>query len=505
MVRRRRDQPDPGRGVPDLGNPRIDLVAWKLPALTGFGALGHLDLDIGAVAQVVAGHAEPAGRHLLDGTAARVAVRIGCEPTDRFAAFARVRPGAEPVHRDRQCLVRLSRDRAVAHGAGGEPLDDLGGRFHLGNGHRGAHAGLEFHQTSQGGHLLALIVDQPAVLLEDRILPGAGGVLKFEHGVGVEQVVLAFAAPLVLPAHLKFTVRAFVGPVEVGQRVAGGDVGGDVVEFDPAHRAVQAGEVLVEHGLGDPDGLEQLGSGVGGHRGDAHLRHHLQHALAGRLDVVLQRLLAVEVGGTAQDVTVDHVADRFESHVGVDRSRTEGDQHRHVVHLPGVAGLDNQAHLSPGALPNQMVMHRGDGEQGRDRRGGLVGLAVREDQNPRPIGDGCRCSGPDTIESAAQALPALGHRVQASDHRGAHSVLIAVHLVVGVEVDQLGQFVVTQDRVWQQDLVARLRRGMQQVALGADGGLQAGHHLFADSVQRRVGHLCEQLLKIVEQHPRPRR
>src|ERR1700723_2790897 len=36
-----------------------------------------------------------------------------------------------PVHRDSQRLVRLGRDRAVGHGAGGEPPYDAGRRFHL--------------------------------------------------------------------------------------------------------------------------------------------------------------------------------------------------------------------------------------------------------------------------------------------------------------------------------------------------------------------------------------
>ena len=84
-------------------------------------------------------------------------------------------------------------------------------------------------------------------------------------------------------------------------------------------------------------------------------------------------------------------------------------------------------------------------------------------------------------------------------------MLAAADLVIGIDVDQLGQFVVAQDRLRQHDLAARLRRRVEQVALRADGALQAGHHLFADGVQRRVGDLGEQLLEVVEQHPRPRR
>ena len=86
----------------------------------------------------------------------------------------------------------------------------------------------ELEQAAQRRHPLALVVDQLGVLLEDRVLAGAGGVLQLEHGVRVEQVVLALAAPLVLAADLELAVRALVRPVQVGQPMPGRDVGGDV-------------------------------------------------------------------------------------------------------------------------------------------------------------------------------------------------------------------------------------------------------------------------------------
>ena len=63
------DQRHAGRGMAGLGDPRIHLVRRKLAALTGFGTLGHLDLNVGGIDQMVAGDAEPARRHLLDGAA----------------------------------------------------------------------------------------------------------------------------------------------------------------------------------------------------------------------------------------------------------------------------------------------------------------------------------------------------------------------------------------------------------------------------------------------------
>ena len=121
----------------------------------------------------------------------------------------------------------------------------------------------ELQQAAQRRHPLTLVVDQRGVLLEDRVLPGAGGVLQLEHGVGIEQVVLALATPLVLAADLEFAVRTLFRPVQVGQRMPGGNVVGDVVEVRcrrPGRHS--AGEVLVEHLLAEADRLEDLGTGV---------------------------------------------------------------------------------------------------------------------------------------------------------------------------------------------------------------------------------------------------
>jgi hypothetical protein len=83
----------------------------------------------------------------------------------------------------------------------------------------------------------------------------------------------------------------------------------------------------------EADGLEDLGAGVGGDRGDAHLGHHLEHALAGGLDVVLDRL----VGSTLSVRPGDHVLDGLEGQVRVDGAGAVADEQRHVVHLAGVA------------------------------------------------------------------------------------------------------------------------------------------------------------------------
>src|SRR3954453_18317248 len=108
--------------MPGLGDPRIDLGTGQLSALTGLGALRHLDLNVVGVGEVVAGDAEPAGRDLLDGRPALWVVRrVGVPPAPAGVALA-----AEAVHRDRERFGRLGSDRSIGHGAGGEPRHYLG-------------------------------------------------------------------------------------------------------------------------------------------------------------------------------------------------------------------------------------------------------------------------------------------------------------------------------------------------------------------------------------------
>src|SRR5947207_882609 len=102
----------------------------------GLRALRHLDLQLVAVDEVVAGHAEAARGHLLDGAAAEVAVGVRPVAHRVLAALAGVRLAADPVHGDGEVLVRLAADRAERHGARLEALHDLGGGLDLVDGDR---------------------------------------------------------------------------------------------------------------------------------------------------------------------------------------------------------------------------------------------------------------------------------------------------------------------------------------------------------------------------------
>jgi hypothetical protein len=62
---------------------------------------------------------------------------------------------------------------------------------------------LQAEESAQRGTVLVLLVHEARVLLEEPVLPRARRVLQLEDRVGVEQVVLAVAAPLVFAARLE--------------------------------------------------------------------------------------------------------------------------------------------------------------------------------------------------------------------------------------------------------------------------------------------------------------
>src|SRR5262249_39587065 len=153
------------RRVANRADVVVDLVAGKLAALAGLGALGHLDLELIGVAQVVERDPEATRRDLLDRRAAAVAVGVGGEAPRVLPALARVRAPAEAVHGDRERLVGLGRDRTQRHGTGREALDDLGPRFDLVDSDRRHALGVERQQAAERRAIDRLAVDLRGVLV----------------------------------------------------------------------------------------------------------------------------------------------------------------------------------------------------------------------------------------------------------------------------------------------------------------------------------------------------
>ena len=325
--------------------------------------------------------------------------------------------------------------------------------------------------------------------------------LQLEYGLGVEQVVFALAAPLVLAADLELAVRLLFGARQECRAVALGHVVSDLVQANAGDGAEGADEVLVEQALVQAHHVGQLGAAVARHRGDAHLGHDLLDAGGRGLDVVFLGFFC----GDAHSPVVGHLINGLESHVRVDGIRTEVDEHGQVVHLAGSAGLDHQRCAGARLLLHHVVVHGAGQQQRRDRGVALVGLAVGEDQDGRAILDRLGDLAANAVDGLAQPLAAVGDGVQARDAHSLEGAQVhagACGLGVLRRIRQVGQRLVTQNRAVQVDTVGGVRTGVKNIRLRTQLGEHAGDHLLAVAIQRRVGHLRETLREEVVQQAR---
>ena len=139
-------------------------------------------------------------------------------------------------------------------------------------------------------------------------------------------------------------------------------------------------------------------------------------------------------------------------------------------------------------------MNAGRREQRRNRRAVAVGVAIRQDQDVVARFDGAHRALVEVFQRALEAGAVLPHVEQHRDPRRAEPGL--------VDVPELRQLVVVDDRVLDLDLPARLRARIEQVALGPDRRLHRRDELLADRVERRVGDLREDLLEVVVEQAR---
>ena len=273
-----------------------------------------------------------------------------------------------------------------------------------------------------------------------------------------------------------------------------GDLFGDHVEADAAEFGRGPREVPVHEFLRQADGLEDLGTAVRRHRGHTHLGHDLQDALAERLDQVAHGRLG---GDVAEHAAPGQPLGGLHGQVRVDGGSAVADEQRHVMHLAHVTGFDDDAHHGPVLLTHQVMVDRCGQQQRRDRREVAGGVAVGQDDETFALPDDGVDLVTDLVDAATQRLSATVHPVQAGHLCGGESRTVTV----GIDVADLGQVVVGDDGERQPQLAAVVAVGLQHVAFGSDRGPQRRDDLFADGVQRRVGHLSEQLGEVLEQQP----
>ena len=283
--------------------------------------------------------------------------------------------------------------------------------------------------------------------------------------------------------------KAAAVALRVGASVAFERLGAELVEADPADRRRRTAEVAVDELAVEPDGLEDLGAAVALDGRDPHLRHHLEQALADRLQQLLGRLLVGEV--VRQLGAAVQVGERLEQQVRVDRGGPVADQGRDVVDLARLAGLDHDAGLQAGALGDEVLVHGAERQHRRDRDPVGAERAVGDDDQVGAPGDRGARLARDPVERGLEALAPVGERPGRVEGRRAQRGVRRAG-------DSL-ELLVVQHRVAQHELDCVLGALGEHVALGADPRLEAHHDRLAHRVDRRVGDLGEALLEVAEQ------
>ena len=386
--------------------------------------------------------------------------------------------------------MRLLGNRAVAHRPALEAAQDRLDRFHLVDAHR-LGGGAEVHHPAQRAELLRLVVDERRVLLEDLVIAGPAGVLELVDRLRVGEMELSSGAVLIVAARREAGVHdrplGREAPLVPHPRFLGDDV-----DADAADARGGPGEVLVDEILREAHRLEDLRAVVALDGADPHLGDHLHQALDHRLQVFLLRV------GAGHHALLDLVVHRLEREVRVDRARAVAHQEREVVHLARLSTFHDQAASGARPLADEVVMDGGDGEKRRDgRRIGIV-AAVGEDQQVEPLGDALRRLPAQVLQRAAEG----GAVALWIEERGQLHRLESVGPRPAVERADPAQLVVGEDGRGQSELPAALRPGLEQVSFRPDRGLRRHDDLLADGVDRRIRHLREELLEVVEEELR---
>jgi hypothetical protein len=111
---------------------------------------------------------------------------------------------------------------------------------------------------------------------------------------------------------------------------------------------------------------------------------------------------------------------------------------------------------------DEVVVDGGGHQQRRDRARVLVAVPVGQHDDPGAGGDRLADLGAQLLDGLRQRRPAAVDVEVAGDPDGG----VAGQVAVVVDVQDLGQLVVVDDRVGQEQLPAGRRGGLQQVLLG---------------------------------------
>ena len=172
-----------------------------------------------------------------------------------------------------------------------------------------------------------------------------------------------------------------------------------------------------------------------------------------------------------------------------------------MVNLTHVPGLHNQRRARSQVFVDESVMHGRRQEQTRNGRQLGRRIAIRENDDVGPAADLVDHLIAQGVDGAREPFGTLTDSVgleETVDDHGRESF----HSLELFDVADLGQFVDTQYRRRQDDLVAVVRALGEQVVLATDRDPSRRDEFFTDCVERRIRDLGEELREEIKERSR---
>ena len=265
-----------------------------------------------------------------------------------------------------------------------------------------------------------------------------------------------------------------------------GDILFDFIQTDPSDAADRTGEVGVDKVLRQTDGLEDFCRLIGLQRADPHLGGDLDNTVQNGLVVI--RYGSIEI--LVQSAGTDQFSDALMGEIRTDGARAESQCHSELVNVPWLRTLQDQGNLRALFGCDQMLFHRGYGQERRNCHVVFVHSAVRQDNDVEALCVGAVYGDAELVQCFLQGSMLVVQKRNYSRHESGL-----------VQLTDLHQVHFRQDRIFHLQHPDISAGFLQQVAVGTDIDGCVGDDLFAKRIDRRIGHLGKQLLEIVRQRP----